>query len=247
MRLTENLISHSIYNFLIGNDVVEVASSVKLLGVDIDDQLSFNLYISNICKSASKQLNALVRLKSLLGFAERKVSLNSFILSSFNYSPLVWSISSAKSLKKVEHLQKRALRFYIITTVVPTKNYFKNSGKSIVNVFNYRSLCIEIFKTLNDINPSFIKDIFKLRMMNRPTREIYKLNLEIPKLNQVKFGKRSLRYLGPKVWNSLLYHIKSSENLTIFKTLIKNCNGTVCSSTICKNWNYTLSASFLGL
>ena len=45
--------------FLIGNDFVEVASSVKLLGMPIDDQLSFNLHISNICKSASKQLNAL--------------------------------------------------------------------------------------------------------------------------------------------------------------------------------------------
>ena len=33
--------------FFIGNDVVEVASSVKLLGKHIDDQLSFNLHINN--------------------------------------------------------------------------------------------------------------------------------------------------------------------------------------------------------
>ena len=101
-----------------------------------------------------------------------------------------------------------------------------------MNVSNYRSLCIEISKTLNDINPSFIKDI--LRMPNRTIREKYKLNLEIPKSNQVRFGTKSLRYLGPKVWNSLPYHIKSSENLTIFKTLIKNWNGTVCSCKTCK-------------
>ena len=97
--------------FLIGNDVVDVASSVKLLGIYIDDQLNFNLYISNTCKSASKQLNALVRLKCFLGSEERKVSINSLILSNFNYCPLVWSISSARSLNKVENLQKRALRF----------------------------------------------------------------------------------------------------------------------------------------
>ena len=97
--------------FLIGNDVVDVASSVKLLGISIDGQLNFNLYISNICKSASKQLNALVRLKCFLGSEERKVSINSLILSNFNYCPLVWSISSARSLNKVENLQKRALRF----------------------------------------------------------------------------------------------------------------------------------------
>ena len=94
--------------FLIGKDFVEVASLAKLLGIHIDDQLSFNLHIS---KSASKQLNALLRLKSFLGLEERNVVINSFISSNFNYCLLVWSIPSAKSLNKVEKLQKRALRF----------------------------------------------------------------------------------------------------------------------------------------
>ena len=123
----------------------------------------------------------------------------------------------------------------------------KKSGKSTMYVSKYRSWCIEVFKTLNDINPTFIKDIFKLRMTNRPTREKYKLNLEIPKSIQIRFGTKSLRYLGPKVWNSLPYHIKSSDNLTIIKTLIINWNRTVCSCKICKKWNYTLRASFFPL
>ena len=52
--------------FLIGSDIVEAASSVKLLGIHLDYQLSFNLQISNIFKSASKKLNALVTLKWVL-------------------------------------------------------------------------------------------------------------------------------------------------------------------------------------
>ena len=80
-----------------------------------------------------------------------------------------------------------------------------------MNVSNCRSLCIE---TLNDITPCFKKNIFKVRMANRSTREKYKLNLEIPNLNQVRSGTKSLRNLRPNIWNSLPYHIKSSENLT---------------------------------
>ena len=72
---------------LIGSDVVVVASSVQLLGIHIDDQFSFNLHISNICKYASTRFNALVRLKFFLGFDERKVLINSFILSNFSYCP----------------------------------------------------------------------------------------------------------------------------------------------------------------
>ena len=59
-------------------------------------------------------------------------------------------------------------------------------------------VCVLKFSKLSDFSPSFIKDIFKLGMMNRPAREKYKLNLEIPKSNQVRFGTKSLRYLGPK-------------------------------------------------
>ena len=132
-----------------------------------------------------------MRLKCFLGFEERKALINSFILSNFNYCTLVWYISSAKPLNKVENLQNERFIFYIITTVVHNKNYWKSQEKA--HVSNYRSLCIEIFKTLSDINPSCTEDIFKLRMANRPTREKYKLNLEIPKSNQVRFGTKSLR------------------------------------------------------
>ena len=142
-------------------------------------------------------------------------------------------------------MQKRALLFLHNDYSSSYEELLKKSGKSTVNLSNYRSLCIEISKSLNDINPSFIKDIFKLKKTNRLTREKYKLNLEIPKSNQVRFGTKTLSYLDSKVWNSLPYHIKSSENLIVFKTLIKNWNGIVCSFKVCKKWNYTLSASFL--
>ena len=104
----------------------------------------------------------------------------------------------------------------------------------VFSIFLLSFLIIMFENDINDINPSVIKDIFQLRMTNRPTREKYKLNLQIPNLNQVRFRTKNLRYLHPKVCNSLSYHIKSSENLTIFKALIKNWNGTVCTCKICK-------------
>ena len=57
-------------------------------------------------------------------------------------------------------------------------------------------------------------NIFKLKM-NEVLREVpdkYKLNLDIPKWNQKTFSYKSLKVLGPKIWNNLPYHVKSSEN-----------------------------------
>ena len=57
-------------------------------------------------------------------------------------------------------------------------------------------------------------NIFKLKMneVHREVRDKYKLNLDIPKWNQKTFSYKSLKVLGPKIWNNLPYHVKSSEN-----------------------------------
>ena len=54
-----------------------------------------------------------------------------------------------------------------------------------MNVQNLRKLCKEIFKSLNNLNPVFLKEIFYFKEANRTVREKYKLNLQIPKFNQV--------------------------------------------------------------
>ena len=82
-----------------------------------------------------------------------------------------------------------------------------------------------------------MKNLFKVRKTNRAQREQYKLNLEIPKSNQVSFGPKSLRIQGPRVWNALPFHIKSKENLQTFKYVIKFWGGLTCICNICLNSN----------
>ena len=48
-----------------------------------------------------------------------------------------------------------------------------------------------------------MNEIFELRKTDRAVRNQYKLNLEIPITNQVTFGTKVIRYLGPKIWKSL--------------------------------------------
>ena len=67
-----------------------------------------------------------------------------------------------------------------------------------------------------------MKNIFTVKETDRLTREQYKLNLNTPSYNQMTFGYKSLRIFGPKIWNIIPHHIKSSENLESFKGLIKN-------------------------
>ena len=70
------------------NEKIKSTSSVKLLGVHIDDKLNFNHYINKVWKFAGNQLNALTRLKSFLSLKERVVLINSFIYSNLTTARL---------------------------------------------------------------------------------------------------------------------------------------------------------------
>ena len=102
-----------------------------------------------------------------------------------------------------------------------------------MNIGQLRFLCIEIYKILKELNPSIRKEIFKKRDENRVTRAIYKLDLNIPRRNQVTFGTKSLKFYGPKIWNALPVNIKTVENLNAFKDFIKKWNGISCNCIVC--------------
>ena len=64
-----------------------------------------------------------------------------------------------------------------------------------------------------------MKNSFEMRTNNRIVREKYKLNLNLPRTNQVTLGTNSLKSSGPKIWNALLFSIKVAENFKAFKTI----------------------------
>ena len=80
---------HTNQRIAVDNQNIKVVSSVELLKIQIDDKLNFNLHISNICRSAANQLNALIRLKRFLGIKEKRILVNSYFMANFNYCPLV--------------------------------------------------------------------------------------------------------------------------------------------------------------
>ena len=96
--------------------------------------------------------------------------------------------SNTQSLNKIENLLKWALRFLYDDFEASDEDLLSKRGKSKMNVKRVRTLCVEIYKTLNDLNPSFMNKIFKLKINGREVCDKYKLNLDIPKWNERTFG-----------------------------------------------------------
>ena len=78
-----------------------------------------------------------------------------------------------------------------------------------------------------------MKEILQKVGQNRVTRDRYKMNLNIPKTNQVMFGTKSLKFYGRKIWNALQLISKLQKTLTLFNNLIKKWNSVSCSCIVC--------------
>jgi hypothetical protein len=86
----------------IQNSNLSCETVVKLLGIDIDYQLNFDLHISNLCRKASQQLNILKRLGPFLSKLNKLTIFYTFILSNFNFCPLAWHFCTYKNTNKIE-------------------------------------------------------------------------------------------------------------------------------------------------
>ena len=68
----------------ISGQTIKPTSCVKLLGVFIDDQLSLDKYVSELCIHAARQTNALWRIFKYLSPECRITMYTAFIASNFN-------------------------------------------------------------------------------------------------------------------------------------------------------------------
>ena len=102
-----------------------------------------------------------------------------------------------------------------------------------MNVNRLKIFCTEIFKTINDLNPSYLKNIFNKSQHSRPVRIHNKNNLVKMPVNTVKYGGKSLTTLGPVIWNKLPGHIKTSDTLVSFKQTLKFWDGEKCLCKLC--------------
>ena len=64
------------HKLIIDNKEIKTTNSIKLLGININDQLKFNEHISILCSSAAVQLNGISRLQKYLGKSEKEAIIN---------------------------------------------------------------------------------------------------------------------------------------------------------------------------
>ena len=225
----------NVEDIVINDIIIKPESTVKILGLTIDNKLSFNSHIVTLCQKAGRQIQALSRLSHMLNENNKMLLYNSFIECYFNFCSIIWHFCSKNNTYKLEKLQKKAIRYV-------TLDYNCNSYKSLLNKCNKHPMYIKrihrmmelMFKIQTDASPDYLKDFILLKKTNFNLRN--ENVLSIPKFKTIMYGQRSFRYYGLFYWNELLKHVNTVTSLNEFKQVLNawqpKCTCGFC--TLCK-------------
>ena len=84
--------------------------TIKLLGINLDKNLKFDIHVESICQKANRKLNALGRIVNYMELPKRRILMNAFFKSQFNYCPAIWMFHSRTLNNKINRLHDRCLR-----------------------------------------------------------------------------------------------------------------------------------------
>ena len=119
---------------------IPVTKTIKLLGLHIDDKLSFDVHVSKMCKKAAFHVSAIGRLSKYLGSQSLLKLFHAFISSNFQYANCIWHFTSNANILKMEKLQRRAIRIVF--------NDYASSHQELLVKANIISLYISRIKSI---------------------------------------------------------------------------------------------------
>ena len=89
---------------------LESSKEEVILGLTIDNKLTFDSHIKSICRKAGQKPSTISRISPYLQTDKKELLFKSMMKSQFNYCPLVWMFCSRNANNLINKIQERSLR-----------------------------------------------------------------------------------------------------------------------------------------
>ena len=144
----------------IGDNLNKPVSLVKLLGVFIDGNLSFNKHVSTVCVKAAWQKYALRRIVKYIWDECHLNIYQTFKFSNVNYFDTVWHFCSNRSTHKIEKVYKNVLRVTINLYTPSYSDILQVVKRPTLYISRTKIIAHETFKSVKGLHPEYMNFLF---------------------------------------------------------------------------------------
>lgn len=207
----------------IGAVTVQTAHSVKSLGVTIDDTLSFNQHIDNVCRSSYFHLRALRHIRQWISNDTAKSIACATVAGRLDYCNSLLLGVSVANIHKLQRVQNSLARIVVgskrcchITPVLAELHWLPIQYR-----IQYK-LALITFKVLTTRQPHYLYELIRL---HNPVRQLRSSGLTLLKNDRAKlhFADRAFCHAAPTIWNSLPQSVIGDLSVSVatFKSCLK--------------------------
>jgi len=204
-------------NIKYGNQQIEQKETVKYLGVSLDSKLSGKSMVENILSKINNKLKFLYRKQRFLNKNIRRLLCNSLIQPHYDFACSSWYPLLTKNLRKrLQVSQNKCIRFCLNLNNRTSINKIKFNDINWLPVERRyeQCICTLIYKYFHNDVPEYISDMFNANVIKYNTRNPNMLKRPPYKTSN---GRKSLSYLGPKLWDDIPHQLKQKQTIASFK------------------------------
>lgn len=214
-------------NLLLNSHPIQQVTEHRTLGVTIDHCLEWQPHVTNICKSVSKNLFLLSKLRYYIDVDTRKLFFNAHIRPHIDYISLIWDQTSDNSLKKLNSLYRRSAKLIHDRTPISTDEKLRALHMLPLDLHLLLNKAVFMRKVTLSKTPKYITEQFP-RTTNRYAG--LRNELVVPRA-RIDLVKTSISFSGARLWNALPPRIRSTKNLDTFKAQLHAYLSTQNGST----------------
>ena len=171
-----------------------------------------------VCTKVNKRLGLHGRIRSCLKLKAAKCVCNCLVLPILCYTDTAWGELSVECKSRLQRLQNRAAR--IIVRRDSTSEALKSLGWPNLDTIRKKNKSILVYKCLNDLVPQYLCDYFSRNHSFHSYTDTRRREDIHPSRPKLSLGKRTFRYPGAILFNSLPETYKQAASLEAFKRLL---------------------------
>ena len=203
---------------------IKQVSKQKLLGIVIDENLSWTPQIDNLCSILASKISLLKHISAYVPQDVQKMFYQAYILPILDYGSNTWGTTSTANIERLSKLQKRAARIILKADFMTPSSYmFEQLGWQTIPKRLLYNKSVLVYKALNDLTPTYITNLLTpvSQAHSRSLRSSENGLLSIPRSRSALFD-RSFSYSASKLWNVLPLNLRTASSLNEFKSCLRN-------------------------
>ena len=215
----------SSFDLTINNVKIERTESIRYLGVQLDEKLSWKFHVENLKKKLSKTCGLIFKLRHYVPLSTCRIVYYSMFHSNILYSLINWGRAYNFLLREIELLQNKFIRACLFQ---PRKTYVnllfsKFQALKLKDMINMEFAKF-MYKYENHMLPSSFDNYFiKLESIhNYGTRQKTAGGFFYRPINS-EFGRKRLHHICLKVWES----ISDEKKICSFSTFKRRYKSSV--------------------